>query len=140
MEQAARKLGDRLLEASAFNNLGIVYHHIGDDDRALDFYQRGQVLYRQIEEPRFQTLSMVNIADIQRARGNYPQTLANSLGAAKILMEYGDKSAVAHRVAGNTYRDMNDTVQTMDGWERSVKMARKMGDRKNEVLALISIA
>lgn len=138
----AHRRGDKLLEASALNNLGIVHHHLDDDETALGFYQRGLELYRETGEARFCAVGMVNIADIQRGRGDYRQALANSLGAAKIMMEYGDKAgaASAHHVAGNTYRDMGDPMQAVDEWEKYIKMAREVGDLETEVSALASTA
>lgn len=142
VQQAAHVSGDRLLEASALNNIGIIKHQLGDNKAALDFYRQGLVLYQEIDEQRFAAGAMVNIADILVESGDYENALANSLGAAKIMMEYGDKAgaASAHHVAGNIYRQMGDPVQAMDEWEKCIKMAREVGSRETEVSALTSTA
>ena len=142
VHQSARGCGDRLLEASALNNLGIVYQHIGDTPAALRYYQDGLALYRETGETRFCAVGLVNIAEMMHQSGDLATAGENCRQALDIFNAYGDRhgAASARHLLGRIWRDQGDADRAMDAWHKCLELAQEIGDSETELRALTDMA
>lgn len=67
--RAARD-GDRVIEAAALANLGVVYDRIGNSDRARPYLRRAIEIYRAAGNPRGVVRNLRNLAEIETLGGD----------------------------------------------------------------------
>ncbi|MBY8864003.1 tetratricopeptide repeat protein [Nocardia sp. CA2R105] len=99
---AAERLGDRLGQANALNNLGAIYTNTGEYSAAAELYGQALAIYREVENHLGEANALVNlglicwnIGDYDAAAELYGQALAihrqveNHLGEASTLGNLG---------------------------------------------------
>jgi tetratricopeptide (TPR) repeat protein len=103
----ARDLGNRIIQASALNNIATIYDKKGELDKALGFYEES--LRLQTDE-REKATTYHNIALTYGKKGDYQKAVEYFQKAIEIGERYGDYhgASVGKLNLGNTYREMKD--------------------------------
>ena len=70
-----REVGDRAGEATTLNNIGRVYHGLGDRQRALDHFHQALPIRREVGDRAGEAVTRFNIAMIHRAGGDLDQAI-----------------------------------------------------------------
>jgi tetratricopeptide (TPR) repeat protein len=142
VQQSAQAAGDRLMEGSALNNLGIIYQHVGDLAQALESFTRSRDIFKDLGETRFYTNSLINVADGLRQAREFEKALECCREALQVFHELGDRhgEASARYQLGVISRDTGDDAGAMAEWEKSVEMAREIGNTETEMISLIAMA
>lgn len=115
-----RKTGNKLALAQNYQNIGIIYHEKRRDFRkALDYYQRAQKLYEEVNNKGFLSQSLVNIAesyknlrDTVKAREYFQNALkmAEVAGEKEVIIQaYNSLSGI--NVKENNYKEAYDNFQ-----------------------------
>ncbi|ASC69707.1 Tetratricopeptide repeat domain protein [Halomicronema hongdechloris C2206] len=107
----SREAGDLATSAHGFNNLGVIYHRLGDWQRAQSFYRQGLDLARQTQDVKLQAEVLTNLgvmAEDQQALGqalDYHRrsvAIARSLAAPRLLAASLNNLAHAQLAQGAT--------------------------------------
>ncbi|MBD3285822.1 tetratricopeptide repeat protein, partial [candidate division WOR-3 bacterium] len=79
----------------SMNNIGLVYEHRGEYDKALDYYNKALALREEIGDKIWVASTLNNIGNSYAGLGNFNKALENQLKAFRIRKEVGDKNGVA---------------------------------------------
>jgi tetratricopeptide (TPR) repeat protein len=74
---------DRAGEAVTLNNIGHVYHRLGDQQQALTYYQQALPIQREVGDRAGEAVTRYNIAMIHRAEGN----LDRAIGELELVVD-----------------------------------------------------
>jgi tetratricopeptide (TPR) repeat protein len=86
-----RQVGDKAGEASTLNNIGAVYHDLGDKQQALNYYNQSLPLSRQAGDKATEARTLGNIASVEDDRGNLQQALTQIQAAINIIEDLRTK-------------------------------------------------
>ncbi|MEW6130414.1 MAG: CHAT domain-containing tetratricopeptide repeat protein [Acidobacteriota bacterium] len=78
-------LGDRRGEASAFNQAGRAWHKLGNAEKALDCLRRSLEIRKQLNDPLGEAENLLNIARVERDRGQLAESRTQSQAALSII-------------------------------------------------------
>jgi tetratricopeptide (TPR) repeat protein len=81
------EVGDRRGEASAYENLGLVYDGEHRPDEAIAAVERSLELFHELEEPWGQSWVLENLGDLYRERGLLDKAIASYEQALRIFRE-----------------------------------------------------
>jgi tetratricopeptide (TPR) repeat protein/transcriptional regulator with XRE-family HTH domain len=131
---AAQRLGDRLAEGRALNNLGIVYSDLGDFPKAIGYYQQRLIIARAIGDRLGEGstlnnlgLTYIDLGQPFRAISYFEQDLV-------IARELGDRLGESCTLGslGDAYSDLGDPVRAIDYYQQRLAIAQAIGDRNGE--------
>jgi tetratricopeptide (TPR) repeat protein/transcriptional regulator with XRE-family HTH domain len=94
--QAARHLGDRLGEANALNDLGIVRRLVGDYPGASQDLQSALVAYRELGDRLGEANVLSDLGIVRRLVGDYPGASQDLQSALVAYREFGDRLGEAN--------------------------------------------
>lgn len=123
-------LGDRRQAARALGNLGIGYHLVGDETRAVDAYVRALDALVAVGDRPTAAATRVNLAISQRDRGEYAAaatTLETAVAEANALGD-GALEASASSVLGTVYRRRGDPTRALELAERTLSRFEAAGE------------
>lgn len=80
LEQA----GNRLFAAITIGNLGVTYNQMGENLKAIDYYQRALALHRS-DYPRYAAHTMINLVYTQYTIGDYASAVKTSYAACALI-------------------------------------------------------
>ena len=75
------------------NDIGHVYWKLGDDQRALDYYKQALSLHRAAMNSFGESITLYNIAVLERSRGNLAEARSQLEEALKIIESLRTKVA-----------------------------------------------
>ncbi|MFZ8862714.1 MAG: tetratricopeptide repeat protein [Thermocrinis sp.] len=124
----ARDLGNRIIQASALNNIAMIYDKKGELDKALGFYEES--LRSQIGEKE-KAATYNNIAVIYDKKGDYQKAVEYFQKAVEISERYGYYHGASMRKInlGNTYRKMKDYEKAEKYLSEGLEGVKKVGDK-----------
>jgi tetratricopeptide (TPR) repeat protein len=119
-------------------NLGRVYWHRGEYDKALDHCQRSLLVARAAGDRPGEQRAHGFLGPVLFSLGRYEEALFHSQRALAIARETGDRGREAGLLAnlGNLWWVRGRYPEALEGYEQSLTMAREVGDRIGEGLAL----
>lgn len=140
--ERAKVSDDRLMKASALNNLGNVHYAMNLEDQATEYYQQALVLFRELGEVQYATMTLINLSSIYRTGGQPQKALDCCRQALAVFPEYSNRQAEAATWfdMGLSYRDMGQKERAMEVWGKSIEIAREVDDAATEMAALVHTA
>ena len=120
----------------------MAYNALGQDDRALEAYERSLALAREIGERRGESILLGNLGDLlfdrgddRRALGYYEQQLAltRTLGNR-------NEEAQAHKAIGDVRARRGDFDGARQSYEAALVIQRQSGAKRREALSLEGLA
>jgi tetratricopeptide (TPR) repeat protein/transcriptional regulator with XRE-family HTH domain len=135
----ARRLGDRLSQANALDELGIVLRLTGDYRSAAQTQQEALSIYTGLGSRLGRANALSHLGYVRSLTDDYPQAAADLREALALYHEIGDRlgqpDALNHlatvlRLTG----DFQGAAQTL---ERALTLCRELGYRQGEANALI---
>jgi DNA-binding SARP family transcriptional activator/predicted negative regulator of RcsB-dependent stress response len=135
---AARRTGDRVAEARALIDIGLVDWRLSRLQQAGDRYRRALALYRAAGDRSGEARALVNIGLIEAQLGHYEQAVGHQQEAVAISGDLGDRfiEARAHGNLGLVRQHQGRYQEAADQHRQSLDVALEIGDRQGEALAL----
>lgn len=135
---AARRLGDRLSEASALNDLGILRYLTGDYQIAAEALETALTIYRDLGNPLGQANSLYSLGSTLRRMADYAgaaQALENALG---IYRDLGDRRGEAGALndLGIVCYQTGDFSRADAALDQSLSIYRDISDRQGQASVL----
>lgn len=137
----ARKLGFVNGEARACNNTGVVYHLMGEADKAMSFYATARALYESNRNYRALAGVLSNMASVFQAKGRYTDALefySRSINAANIG---GDQQRIAIALGsiGIIYYDRGYYAEALAYYLQSLRIRESLQDKQGMAYVLGNI-
>ncbi|HEX9034001.1 MAG TPA: tetratricopeptide repeat protein [Streptosporangiaceae bacterium] len=138
--EAARHLGDRLGEANALNDLGVVQQMTGDPGAA-EVLARAASIYRDLGSRLGEANALHNFAIAQRTIADFPgiaRTLKHALG---IYRDLGDRpgEATALNYLGELQQMMGDYSGAAESLEQALSIYRDLGNPAGQAHVLTDL-
>ena len=138
---AARIIQDRRYEGAALSSLGHAYADLGEQRKAVEFFEQRLVIVREIEDRRGEGNALGNLGmahaalgDLRTAAGFYEQQLVI---AREIGYQTGEVNALGN--LGVAWRDLGEPQKTVEYHEQALVIVRETGDKPAEDSILNSL-
>jgi tetratricopeptide (TPR) repeat protein/transcriptional regulator with XRE-family HTH domain len=136
--QAARQLGDRLGEANALSDLGVVQRLTGDYPAATQFLEQALGIYRDLSDRLGQANALGHLGDVRLATGDHPaatQLLEQALSTYRDLGDRLSEAGALNRL-GVVRRLTDDYPAAARAQEQALGIYRDLSDRLGQANAL----
>jgi tetratricopeptide (TPR) repeat protein len=135
---------DRKQEGRLLNNLGYAHNAVGQQDKALDFFQRSLVIRRELGDRSGEGTTLSNIGSVHNDLGQKDKAL-DFLQQALVIMrdaEHGDRSGEGTTLnnIGGVHNDLGQQDKALDFFQQALVIMREVGDRSGEGTTLNNIA
>jgi CHAT domain-containing protein/Tfp pilus assembly protein PilF len=136
-----RKAGDRKREAETLNNVGLVYHSLGETQKALDKFNEALPLRRAVGDRRGEALTLNNIGLIHRSLGETQKALEKYNEALSLRWAVGDRSgeAVTLNNIGLVHRSLGEMQKALERYNEALPIFQAAGDRAEQAVTLNNI-
>ncbi|HEV2252229.1 MAG TPA: tetratricopeptide repeat protein, partial [Streptosporangiaceae bacterium] len=139
--QAARHLGDRLGQANALTELGVVRREMGEYQATAQALEQALDIYRDLGHRLGQANALSHLGFVRLATGEYPaaaQFLEQALG---IYRDLGDRpgQAIALRYLGDVRRVTGEYPAAAQFLEQALDTYRDLGDRLGQANVLTDL-
>jgi tetratricopeptide (TPR) repeat protein len=136
--RAAQNLGDRLGEANALSNLGIVRHFTDDYSGATHAAQAALTIYRDIGDRQGHANALNDLGVVRYLTGDYPGAADALQEALHIYREIGDRQGQANALnsLGATQRQTTDYPGAAEAQDIALSIYRDISDQRGQASAL----
>ena len=134
-------MGDRSQEAITLNNIGAVYHALGENQKALDFYQQALPLSRAVGDRSQEAITLHNIGLVYHTLGEKQKALDFYQQALPLSRAVGDhaREAITLNNIGGVYSNLGEKQKALDFYQQALPLRRTVGDRAGEATTLSNI-
>ncbi|WP_327400343.1 tetratricopeptide repeat protein [Streptomyces sp. NBC_01288] len=133
-QQAAQDLGDRELEASAWNNLGVALREAGRVQEAIDAHTRARDLLVTIGDRELEASAWNNLGVALREAGRVQEAIDAHTRARDLLVTIGDREleASAWNNLGVALREAGRVQEAIDAHTQARDLHLTTGNRREE--------
>jgi len=137
----AQSLGDRLRQANALNDLGILRRLTGEYAAAVQVLERALGIYREIGDRLGEANALCDLGTPWRMTGEYAAAAQAQERALGIYREIGDQLGEANVLQGlgATRRMTGEYAAAAQAEERALGIYREIGDRLGEANACYAL-
>ena len=133
----AKKSGNKDSEGSAYNILGLVYHDLGDLQKAIKFFQLSLdslSIAKKTGNKDFEGTVYINLGAAYRDLGDFQKATEFTRLSLSIAKKSGNKPAegTAYNNLAVVQRDLGDLQKAVEFLRLSLSIARKTGDKISE--------
>ena len=136
-----REAGDRGMEATTLNNIGLVYSQLGEKQKALEYYSQSLPLTRAVGDRGGEALTLTSIGQVYSELGEQQKALeyySQSLPLTRAVGDHGGEALTLHNI-GSVYSDLGEKQKALEYYNQSLPLTRATSDRGGEALTLNNI-
>ena len=128
-------------QARMVNGLGILWHSVGEMEKALGYFEQALLLDIQVGDGHEMAATLTNIGLVYGALGEKQQALAYYAQSLPVFHQVGDKSGEAATLnnIGGVYDALGEKQQALDYYAQALPLSRQVGDKSGEARTLTSI-
>ena len=118
-------------KANALNNKGYLHNSRGEDDKALDYYNRTLEIQKQIDDKAGLAGTYINLSSILLKNGLVQQALEYYYSSLRLEEETGNNVGIARALngIGYIYYLQNDEQKAKEHYDKSLKIRQELGDK-----------
>jgi CHAT domain-containing protein/Tfp pilus assembly protein PilF len=132
---------DLELEAESFNNIGLLYHELGESVKSFPYLARSLSLNRQVGRQRGEAETLINIGAAYDNLSEPQKSLNYYTQALKVLNgDHPDLEAAAVSNIGKIYTNLGEYPKAIENLQRSLELTQKNGPRPNQLYPLANLA
>ncbi len=133
--------GDKAREAGSFSNVGYTYLVLGDQQNALDYYNRALLLCRELRDSRTEAITLNNIGAVYDTQGDKQAALDYFNRALLLYREVKDNKneAASLNNIGLLYKGLGENQKALDYLDQALPLNRAAKDARGEAATLNSI-
>ncbi|HCI78641.1 MAG TPA: hypothetical protein DHW02_03005 [Ktedonobacter sp.] len=127
--------------ALIYNNLGLVYDNLGNQQKALDYYNQALTTRRSTGDIGGEGIALNNLGHVYADLGDKQQALEyykNALITIRKVKDRESEGAALNNI-GCVYHDLGDKQQALDYYEKSLQLRRATRDQAGEGTTLNNI-
>ena len=131
-----RRLGDRVGQGTALNNLGDQYGRLGEHEKAMDLCRAALAIWTELDEPHSQAVCFDSLAYSAFHLGEQGQAFEYYHRAIDMLREVGDGAAQAESLArlGDAHAALHDNDAARAAWASALTLLRVLNHPGTEGL------
>jgi tetratricopeptide (TPR) repeat protein len=139
--EAALHLGDRLGQAGALNDLGVVRRLTGDYAAAAQVLEQALGIYRDLSDRLGQANALANLGVVRQLTGEYPSAAQAVEQALVIYRDLGDRGGevTALNQSGTLHRVSGDLARAEGCHRQALDLARAIDSSWDEATALAGL-
>jgi len=136
-----RAVGDHRGEDGILNNIGSVYLALGEQQKALEYYNQSLPLRRALGDRRGEAITLTSIGSVYSALGEKQKALEYYSQSLPLSRAVGDRrgEAITLTNIGGVYADLGEKQKALEYYSQSLPMIRALGERRGEAITLSSI-
>ena len=127
-------MGNKPGEGGAYGNLGNAYHGLGDFHKAIENYERGLEIAKEVGDKAGEGRAHGNLGNAYQSLGDFHKAIENYERGLEIAKEVGDKAGegVTYGNLGNAYDSLGDFHKAIEYHECGLQIAKEVGNRPGE--------
>jgi serine phosphatase RsbU (regulator of sigma subunit) len=131
VQALAEKLGFEKGMASAFTNMGIIFHGKGNYPKALEYYQKALPIYQHIGNKPGMANNLSNIGNIYSDQGNQSKALEYYFKSLVINQQLKEKSGMATNFTniGLIYYGQGNSEKALEYEFKASELNQQLGDK-----------
>jgi tetratricopeptide (TPR) repeat protein len=136
-----RKDSDREGEAITLNDIGHIYHGLGQYEEALDYFAQALTIAQEIGSRVGEGVTLNNIGLVYQSLGRYDEALDYYEQSLAIRGEIGDRAGEGTTLnnIGGVYDNLGRHAEALDYYEQALVIYREVGDQYGEGTTLNNI-
>lgn len=136
-----RDYGDKKGEADVLINMGLIYAYLGEQQKALEYYQQSLELRRKLGDAGGAADTLINIGVSYRAIGDDERALDSFARALNIRHASGDKYGEANVQAklGETHISLGEPSKAVEHYQQALPLFRAADNRDGETDVLVNL-
>ena len=125
-------------QASAYNNIGIIYKNQGLYQQALNSYENSRQLYKVSGLQKEEASTLSNIGLLYQHSGNYEKAIDYYIQSLAIRESSQDSSgmAITYGNLGNLYRDQKDLDKSVNFYEKARTIFESQNNKRMVAIVL----
>ncbi|MBL8160578.1 MAG: tetratricopeptide repeat protein [Anaerolineae bacterium] len=133
--------GNQEREATTLNNIGGAWSALGENRKALEFYEQAVSLFRGMGDRGGEAATLTNIGAAWNALGEKHKALDFYEQALPLRRAVGDRGGEATTLTniGAAWDALGEKHKALDFYEQALPLQRAVGDRGGEAIALNNI-
>ena len=137
----SRNAKDRAGEATTLNNIGGIYHSLGEKQKALDYFNQALPISRAAGDSSGEARTLNNIGSIYNSLGDKQKALEYYDQALPILRKVKDRFGEAATLnnIGALYHSLGEKQKALEYFNQALPIMREAGDPSGEARALGNI-
>lgn len=118
------------VRATALNNIGYLFNITGEDDSALEYYQKAFAIQERLGDKQGMSATLVNIGSIYRARGLLARALESFYGSLRLIEETNDiqGKSLIYNTIGYLYYTQQEYNLAIDYYQRSLEIRKELNN------------
>ncbi|MEZ4884559.1 MAG: CHAT domain-containing protein [Chitinophagales bacterium] len=130
------------LDTEVGNRIGLIYRVFGENDKAMNLYQRNLAIQQQIGDKSGEGTTLNNLATTAHAKGDYDTALDYLKKSLAIQQQIGDKSGEGTTLnnISQIYDSRGDYDTALDYLKKSLAIRQQIGDKSGEGTTLNNLA
>ncbi len=139
---SAQTNNDRLNEALQLFEKGTQLRDRGQPRKALETFRKLLDIARQIKNPSFEGMALVNIGIIHRNLAQYKEAIESYQKALQIFQALGDRAGegISLNNIGEVYNSLGQRSEAIEFLHRALKIRQALRDRYSEGITLSNIS
>ena len=136
-----QEIGDKQNEAYCNGWLGNVHKFLGNNQKALEFYNQSLVLVIEIGDKSEESANLNSIGQVYINLGEKRKALEYFEKSLTIKKEVGDKKGESDVLnnMGVVYKDLGEMSKALEVYNKSLLLSRELGDKGDEAITLSNI-
>ncbi len=126
------------IKIRCFLSLGNAYHHLGNQNKAIEYHQTALATAREIGDRRSEGSALGNLGLAYHRLGHFERTIDFSQQYLMITREIGDRQGEGNALGnlGITYYCLGQYEQAINFLQQYLTITREIGNRRGESYAL----
>lgn len=139
--EAAHRSGDRVGEANALDNLGLVHRWQGRYPQAAEHHQKALALFRENGDRAGEANALGNLGFVYWQQGQYPEAVEHHELSLDVFRDIGDRGGEARALTslGFVQRRQGHYARAAQHHRKGLALFREGGDRTGESYTLASL-
>jgi DNA-binding SARP family transcriptional activator/tetratricopeptide (TPR) repeat protein len=137
----ARRVGDRVAEASALSSLGLVAWWQGRYEQADNYLRQAVAMFREAGDQNSHAVALINLSIVQGQQGRYEQAASDLHQALAMFREAGDRPGEIGALInlGMIEEQQGRYEQAASYYRQALTLSRDTGDQNSQAYALVSL-
>ena len=138
----AEETGNKRLEGTAYNSLGIAHRYLGDFEKASDFFKRSLRIAEESREKGLEGTVYNNLGRFSQSLGDFEGAIDSFELSLRIAKETGNKhiEGSVYSNLGCAYHSLGDVKKAVEFFLLSLSIAKETGHKNIEQCASANLA
>jgi len=131
-EYLLKKIRDKEEKAKILSELGVIFYHLGELEKALEYYEKALKLHEELESKEGMAADYGNLGIVYWIKGELEKALEYYEKALELDEELGRKEGMANQLGniGIVYQIKGELGKALDCHERALELDEELGRKE----------